>query len=122
MLRAFRDAVTQSLARNGTGSRSRRCHDSLTADSLLGRTVFNFQNDRLGRISEVLLDPENGDIACVMVCYGGFLSLGTHILPVPRPEFAFHITEKYPLLDIQLEYIKPRVPALSRMLTGTLFR
>lgn len=122
MLHAFRDTVTQSLARNGTGSRSRHCRDSLTADSLVGRTVFNFQNDRLGRISEVLLDPENGDIACVMVCYGGFLGLGTHILPVARPEFAFHITEKHPLLDIQLEYFKPRIPALGRMFTGALFR
>lgn len=122
MLHAFRDTVTQSLAKNRTGSLGRDYRNSLTADSLVGRTVFNFQNDRLGRISEVLRDPESGEIACVMVCYGGFLGLGTHILPVARPEFAFHITEKHPLLDIQLEYIQPRVPALSRMFTGALFR
>lgn len=122
MLHAFRDTVTQSLAKNSDGARGRYGRDSLTADSLVGRSVFNYQNDRLGRISEVFLDPESGEIACVMVCYGGFLGLGTHILPVARPEFAFHITEKHPLLDIQLENIQSRAPALGRMFTGALFR
>ena len=122
MLSAFNGTGTHALARNRTRPRSRQHRGNLTADTLVGCTVFNYQNDKLGRIREVLIDPENGSIACVLLSYGGFMGLGTHILPVPWPEFAFHITEKYPLLDIEVADIRSAVPALDRLLTGAGFR
>ncbi len=124
MLQAFNGTITQSLLRHRAKSRSRQHHDDPTAETLVGCTVFNYQNDRLGRIKEVLMDPENGDVACVMLSYGGFLGIGTHTLPIPRPEFAFHITDKHPLLDIELEDIRSPAPApaLNWLVTGARFR
>ncbi|MDO8861801.1 PRC-barrel domain-containing protein [Haliea sp. E1-2-M8] len=112
MLQAFTGTNTPPL--NGT--------NSLTADSLVGCAVFNYQNDKLGVIKEVLMDVEHGNIACIFLSYGGFLGVGSHILPVPRPEFAFHITEKYLLLDMELEDIRLREPAMNRLFIGPGFR
>tara|TARA_R110002110_G_scaffold199015_2_gene409729 strand:- start:23505 stop:23873 length:369 start_codon:yes stop_codon:yes gene_type:complete len=122
MLQTFNGAITQTLTRNRVRSGDRQHRDHQTADTLVGCTVFNYQNDKLGRIREVLMDPENGNIACVMLSYGGFMGLGTHVLPVPWPEFAFHITEKYPLLDIEVAAIRSAVPALGRLVAGAGFR
>lgn len=46
------------------------------------------------------------------------MGLGTHVLPVPWPKFAFHITEKYPMLDIEVAEIRTAVPALDRWVTS----
>lgn len=106
----------------GTITPSRHHYDSLTADTLVGCAVFNYQNDKLGVIKEVLMDLENGKIACILLSYGGFLGVGSHILPVSWPEFAFHITEKHLLLDMELEEIRSREPALNRLRPGPMFR
>lgn len=124
MLQAFSGTITQSLTRNRARARSRTRHpcDNLTADTLVGCTVFNYQNDKLGRIKEVLMDPENGSIACVLLSYGGLMGIGANVLPIPWPDFTFHITEKYPLLDIEVAEIRLAVPALNRRVAGDGFR
>lgn len=122
MRQTFMDTNRQSLVRHRATSRNRHHQNDLTPETLVGSTVFNYQNDKLGRIKEVLLDPDNGDIACVMLSYGGFLGVGTHILPISRPGFAFHITEKHPLLDIELEQIRSPPPALGWLASGARLR
>ncbi len=52
------------------------------ASKLIGSTVYNQQNERIGDINELLLD-NSGKVAQVVIGVGGFLGMGEHEVAVP---------------------------------------
>ncbi len=59
----------------------------LTVDQLTGTDVRNLQDERLGSVSDVLLDPETGQVSYVIVARGGFLGIGEQSIAVPWGHF-----------------------------------
>ncbi|MFC6486947.1 PRC-barrel domain-containing protein [Nitratireductor sp. GCM10026969] len=53
------------------------------ADDIIGANVRNAQDDNLGSIDDVVLDPQTGAVQYVVVDYGGFLGLGSDEVVVP---------------------------------------
>jgi PRC-barrel domain len=64
--------VSANVAEVGKGQRTR---------VLLGRTVWNDRNERIGTILEVVIGRD--DIAFAILEVGGFLELGPHLVAVP---------------------------------------
>lgn len=48
-----------------------------------GTEVRNLQDEELGTIEDVVLNPQSGDIHYVIVSSGGILGLGEDMVPVP---------------------------------------
>lgn len=59
----------------------------MTVDELTGTDVRNPQDERLGSVSDVLLDPETGQISYLIVARGGFLGIGEESVAVPWERF-----------------------------------
>jgi sporulation protein YlmC with PRC-barrel domain len=55
---------------------------------LVGLDVYNNANEKIGDISEILLDP-SGKITGVIIGVGGFLGLGQHDVLVPMDLLKF---------------------------------
>ncbi len=55
----------------------------IRASKLLGLKIQNSQNESIGRIEDVVLDPSSARIQYVAVTYGGFLGLGDKLFAVP---------------------------------------
>ncbi|MDX6805342.1 PRC-barrel domain-containing protein [Terrihabitans rhizophilus] len=55
---------------------------------LMGRTVYNDQNETIGDIGDVLLD-KSGDVSAVVINVGGFLGLGASEVAVPFASLRF---------------------------------
>ncbi len=55
----------------------------VSLDSVLGTEVRNHADESLGSIEDVVLDPESGDIAFVIIAHGGFLGFGQDYAAVP---------------------------------------
>ena len=60
------------------------------ASEIKGTHVKNLQNQDLGQIDEVLIDPDTGQVRFVILEVGGFLGLGATRVAVPLS--AFQIT------------------------------
>lgn len=52
-------------------------------DELTGSDVRNLEDERLGTVSDVLIDPDSGDASYVLVARGGFLGIGEEHVAVP---------------------------------------
>jgi len=58
------------------------------ASKLIGLNVYNDQNEKLGDISEVLLD-KSGKVDGVVIGIGGFLGMGKHDILVQMEKLKF---------------------------------
>ena len=58
------------------------------ASKLVGLNVYNDQNEKLGDISEILLD-KSGKVEGVMIGVGGFLGMGQHDVKVEMSKLKF---------------------------------
>jgi sporulation protein YlmC with PRC-barrel domain len=58
------------------------------ASKLVGVDVYNNDNEKIGDISEVLLDT-SGKVSGVIIGVGGFLGLGQHDVLVPMEQLKF---------------------------------
>lgn len=55
----------------------------LTASTLTGNEVFNRNNDKLGKIDEIMLDVQSGRIAYAVLASGTFLGMGGKLFAIP---------------------------------------
>jgi sporulation protein YlmC with PRC-barrel domain len=62
--------------------------DMWRASKLIGLNVYNDQNEKLGDISEVLLD-KSGKVDGVVIGVGGFLGMGKHDILVQMDKLKF---------------------------------
>jgi sporulation protein YlmC with PRC-barrel domain len=58
------------------------------SSKLIGLNVYNDQNEKLGDISEILLDP-SGKVDGVVIGVGGFLGMGEHNIKVEMSKLKF---------------------------------
>ncbi|MCB9948313.1 MAG: PRC-barrel domain-containing protein [Rhodospirillaceae bacterium] len=52
------------------------------ADDIIGADIRNANDEDLGDVETIVLDPEEGNVAYVLVSSGGFLGMGENLTPV----------------------------------------
>jgi hypothetical protein len=80
----------------------------LAGSEIKGTTVRNLQNQDLGKIEEVLIEPDGGQVRFVVVEVGGFLGLGATRVAVPWDAFQLSKEGNKPkwILDADKERLK----------------
>src|ERR1039457_5275292 len=74
-----RDYTRQRMAH----SRADRLNDAAKASDLIGMTVKNYQNEKLGKVEDLAVDVESGRIVQVILSTGGFIGIGDTLSAVP---------------------------------------
>jgi hypothetical protein len=59
------------------------------ASKLMGKTVLNLQDERLGRVENLLVDLSSGRVVAVIVSSGGFLGIDGELSAVPPTALRF---------------------------------
>jgi sporulation protein YlmC with PRC-barrel domain len=57
--------------------------DLIASDRVEGTTVYNRQGERLGRISNFMVDKRSGQVRYAVLSFGGFLGIGNDHYPLP---------------------------------------
>lgn len=57
--------------------------DLIASDRVEGTAVFNRQGERLGRISNFMVDKRSGQVRYAVLSFGGFLGIGDDHYPLP---------------------------------------
>lgn len=75
----------------------------LKASSIIGTNVVNPKGDSLGEIKEVVIDPNSGRVAYVVVSLVRSFVMGEKLFAIPFSSFAFNVTKNEYVLDISKE-------------------
>lgn len=76
------------------------------ADTLIGDSVVNGQEDDLGDIKEIMLDMRTGQVAYAVLSFGGFLGMGEKLFAVPWQALQLDTVNKRFVLNIDKERLK----------------
>ncbi|MES2740089.1 MAG: PRC-barrel domain-containing protein [Pseudomonadota bacterium] len=76
------------------------------ADTLIGDDVYNYQEEDLGDIKEIMLDMRTGQIAYAVLSFGGLLGMGEKLFAVPWQSLTLDTVNKRFLLDVDKERLK----------------
>jgi len=76
------------------------------ASGVIGMTVKNAQNEKLGKVDELVVDLENGRIVEVIVSVGGLLGVGDKTVAVPPGAFTRDENDKALRLATDKEKLK----------------
>src|SRR5947209_19551495 len=72
----------------GSATQSVRAGEGWRASKLKGLNVYNDQNEKLGDITEILVD-KSGKVAGIVIGVGGFLGMGEHDIMVEMSKLKF---------------------------------
>ncbi len=70
------------------------------ADTLIGDSVVNGQEESLGDIKEIMLDMRSGQIAYAVLSFGGFLGMGEKLFAVPWQALQLDTVNKRFVLNV----------------------
>ena len=86
----------------------------LAASEIKGARVTNFQNQDIGDIDEMLIEPNTGQLRFAVVSVGGFLGLGSTKVAVPWLAFQI-VTERGKIKQLMLDATKERLEKAPRV-------
>lgn len=76
------------------------------AETLIGDSVVNAQEEDLGDIKEIMLDMQTGQVAYAVLAFGGFLGLGEKLFAVPWQALHLDTANKRMVLNVDKERLK----------------
>ena len=110
--RADADEVSETpRARMHSRNGQQSAKHIVRASDVIGHEIVNAQDENVGEISDLVLDPSSGKIRYAAVTYGGFAGLGDKMFAVPweafqcRPE-ADDPDEYVVMLDVRQESLE----------------
>jgi sporulation protein YlmC with PRC-barrel domain len=75
------------------------------ASKLIGAPVYNDQNQRIGKIEDMIVSPD-GKISAAVIDVGGFLGIGKHRVAIPAEQFTDISAKKLVLPNATKETLK----------------
>jgi hypothetical protein len=76
------------------------------ATKIIGDKVVNRAGEDLGKIEELMLDPEMGRVAYAVLSFGGFLGMGEKLFAIPFEALKLEAGHNQFSLDIAKDKLK----------------
>lgn len=70
------------------------------SDELIGATIVNGANDSLGSVEDIIMSPQTGKIAYLVVSHGGLWGIDATYTPVPWSDFKSAVTTSLLVLPV----------------------
>lgn len=98
--------MTQSKSGLNAAVETQARTNLLSADSINGDEVCNMQDEKLGKIQDIMLDLTEGKIRYAVLSSGGFLGMGDRLFAVPWKALKLDKDNKRFMLNVDAERIK----------------
>lgn len=78
----------------------------LSASSIVGDSVRNTQGEDLGKIEDLMIDVNQGNVRFAVLSFGGFLGMGDKLFAVPLEAMTVDLDEHEFVLDVDKERLE----------------
>ena len=85
---------------------STKTRNTLSATTLIGDPVVNRNGESLGKIEDLMIEPERSRVSYAVLSFGGFLGTGNKLFAVPLQAMRLSREEKRFVLDVDKERLK----------------
>jgi hypothetical protein len=85
-------------------------HQLIASDRVEGTAVRRLNGDRIGHIERLMIDKVSGQVSYAVLSFGGFLGMGTNLIPVPWGKLRYNTHFEAYEIDISDEELK-RAPS-----------
>jgi hyperosmotically inducible protein len=83
-----------------------RLNDAAKASDVIGMTVKNYQDEKLGKVEDLAVDVESGRVVQVILSTGGFIGIGDRLTAVPPQALHHDVALKVLHLNANKEKLK----------------
>ena len=96
-------------------------HNLIASDRVEGTAVRRSNGDKIGHIERLMIDKISGKVSYAVLSFGGFLGMGTSLLPLPWGRLSYNRKFEAYQLDIDDDELR-RAPRSwpTRILTGAI--
>ncbi len=77
----------------------------MSASTLDGDKVVNNKGENLGKIEDIMLDLENGQVAYVVLSFGGIMGIGDKLFALPWDKLTVDLDNKRFVLNVDKELL-----------------
>ena len=85
-------------------------HPLIASDRVEGTAVRRPNGHKLGHIERLMIDKTSGKVSYAILSFGGFLGMGSNLLPLPWGRLAYSPEFEAYVLDIEDDELK-RAPS-----------
>lgn len=78
----------------------------LSASSLIGDQVYNWENEKLGHIEEIMVDLTRGTVAYAVLSFGGLMGVGEKLFAVPWSALSVDTDNECLVFDVPKEKLE----------------
>ncbi|MFP4345910.1 MAG: PRC-barrel domain-containing protein [Anaerolineales bacterium] len=78
----------------------------LSASTMIGDDVKNPQGEDLGKLEELMIDLDQGQISYAVLSFGGFLGLGDKLFAIPWGALTLDTVDECFVLDVDRETLE----------------
>lgn len=100
------ETLTTSKSGYNTAASMKAATTLLSATTITGDDVCNMQEEKLGKIQDIMLDITEGKIRYAVLSSGGFMGMGDRLFAVPWKALKLDKENKRFMLDVDLERLK----------------
>jgi sporulation protein YlmC with PRC-barrel domain len=98
--------VDNQTNENHEGPQANQPLERLTATSIIGDRVENPEGEELGKIEDLMINLNSGEIEYAVVEFGSFLGIAGKLFAVPFNELQVNSAKKLFVLNRDKEYLK----------------
>src|SRR5947208_16376368 len=89
-----------------------RPHPLVASDRVEGTAVRRPNGNRIGHIERLMIDKSSGKVSYAVLSFGGFLGMGSNLLPLPWARLSYNPAFEAYELDIDDDALR-RAPAFG---------
>lgn len=78
----------------------------LSAGTLIGDNVRNYEGEDLGKLEEIMIDLDEGRVAYAVLSFGGFLGMGNKLFAIPWEALTVDTENEEIVLNVQKEVLE----------------
>lgn len=78
----------------------------LSSATITGQNVYNLKDENIGDIKDLMIDPNEADVAYAVLSFGGFLGIGSKYFAIPLQALQFSDKDDTIRLDVTKETLE----------------
>ncbi len=89
-----------------SGVETHESRELISSDKVEGTSVYDRRGNKLGSVSNVMLDKRSGQVAYAVLSFGGFLGMGSSYHPLPWNQLHYDRNQGGYIVDVTKEQLE----------------